>query len=260
MGAELVERLTDRIGRVRTLLEGRSDHEVDRFILRMPQGYFLTLDPAQVARQFATIAPPVGAREVRATAIPGTRPATYEVLVVAADRPGLLSWIAGALSLGDISILSAQVFTTEDGVAVDVFEVEGAFEPDIEERRWREFRSTLRRVIDGSISLERRVQEKRRRYPEPAVVVPLSIRIDNDASDFYTVIVVGAADRIGLLHDITGTLADLKLDVHLAKVSTYGGRVVDAFYVRDALGRRISEPERIDELRGALRAGLGGPS
>jgi [protein-PII] uridylyltransferase len=256
MGTELAERLTDRIGRVRELLAGEREDEVDRFVLRMPRGYFLSIEPAQVARHFASIAPAVGVNEVRTTATAGSRPSTYEVLVVAADRPGLLSWIAGALSLGGISILSAQVFTTEDGVAVDVFEVEGLFEPGIDERRWREFRTTLRRTIEGSISLEHRMEDKRRRYPGRTASVPVSVRIDNDASDFYTVIEVGASDRIGLLHEITRSLADLKLDVHLAKVSTYDRRVVDAFYVRDALGRKVMEPDQRGEIERTLQARL----
>ena len=81
-------------------------------------------------------------------------PGTYELLVVAADRPGLLSWIAGALALAGLSILTAQVFTTDDGVAVDLFEVEGVFEREIDaSERWREFRRTLRKAIEGRISL-----------------------------------------------------------------------------------------------------------
>jgi [protein-PII] uridylyltransferase len=256
MGTELAQRLTDRIGRVRELLAGEREDDVDHFVLRMPRGYFLAIEPAQAARHFASIVPDVGANEVRTTATAGSRSSTYEVLVVAADRSGLLSWIAGALSLGGISILSAQVFTTEDGVAVDVFEVEGIFEPGIDERRWREFRTTLRRAIEGSISLEHRVEDKRRRYPGSPVSVPISVRIDNDASDFFTVIEVGASDRIGLLHDITRSLADLKLDVHLAKVSTYDRRVVDAFYVRDALGRKVTEPSQQEEIEQTIQTRL----
>ena len=64
----------------------------------------------------------------------------------------------------------------------------------------------------------------------------MRVEVDNDASDFFTVIEVGAPDRLGLLFDITRTFAELQLDVHLAKVATFGGRVVDAFYVRDDLG------------------------
>jgi [protein-PII] uridylyltransferase len=256
MGRELAERLADRTERLRALLAAEPEAEVDRFVLRMPRGYFLTTEPAQAARHFRTIAPPVGTNEVRTAASPGARPDTYEVLVVATDRPGLLSWIAGSLAIGGISVLSAAVFTTGDGTAIDLFEVEGAFEPEITETRWREFRTTLRRTIEGSVSLERRVEDKRRHYPPPKVRSPLTVRSHNDVSEFSTVVEIGAPDRIGLLYDITRTFADLRLDVHLAKVATYGGRVIDAFYVRDALGRKIVEPAALAEVDQALRERL----
>ena len=42
--------------------------------------------------------------------------------------------------------------------------------------------------------------------------------------------------------------------MHLAKVATYDGRVVDAFYVRDGVGRKLADdPEEIDR---ALRLRL----
>jgi [protein-PII] uridylyltransferase len=256
MGTELADELTDRLARVRNLLDEAPAADVERFLRRMPRAYFLNVAAPQAARHFATIAPPVGANEVRAVHVEGIRAGTHELLVVARDRPGLLSWIAGSLALAGLSILTAQVFTTEDGVAADLFDVEGVWEPDVAERRWREFRGMLRRAVDGSVSLERRVEEKRRWYPAPKVPVPLTIRVDNTTSDFATVIEVGASDRLGLLYDITRTFAELGLDVHLAKVATYEGRVVDSFYVRDALGRKLTD--ETEEVERALRLRLEG--
>jgi [protein-PII] uridylyltransferase len=254
MGMELAEELTDRVDRVRNLLGGESDPEVDRFLRRMPRSYFLNVEPARAAKHFATIAPSTGVKEVRAVHFEGIRAGTYELLVVAQDRSGLLSWIAGSLALAGMSILTAQVFTTEDGVAADLFEVEGVWEQSVPDRRWREFRGTLRRAVDGSISLERRVDEKRRWYPAPKVPAPVTVEVDNAASDFATVIEVGASDRLGLLYDITRTFADLGLDVHLAKVATYEGRVVDSFYIRDAVGRKLTDDA--EEIDRALRVRL----
>jgi [protein-PII] uridylyltransferase len=256
LGEELGERLGLRVDRLRALLAAEPPADVEGFLRRMPRAYLLAVDPSRAARHFATIVPPVGANEVRAVHLEGLRPGTHELLVVAQDRPGLLSWIAGSLALAGLSILTAQVFTTEDGVAVDVFEVEGVWEPEVVERRWREFRTTLRRAIEGSLSLEHLVGEKRRWYPSPAADVPVSISIQNDASDFATVIEVGAPDRIGLLYDLTRTLADEGVDVHLAKVATYDGRVIDAFYVRDGLGRKLEDASSAERLTAALRGRL----
>jgi len=260
MGREVAERLTDRIERLRDLLIAEPPGEVERYVLRMPRSYFLSVDPVQAARHFALIAPVVGANEVRSAAVAGGPPDGYELLVVAVDRPGLLSWIAGSLSLAGLSILRAQAFTTDDGIAVDLFEVEGAFEPEIREERWREFRTVLRKVLEGRISLEHRVEEKRRHYPAPTRPSAVTVRVDQQASDFFTVIEVGAPDRIGLLYDITRTLADLHLDVHLAKVATYTDRVIDAFYVRDELGRKVRDPAQVAEVESAFRARLEHPA
>ena len=74
-------------------------------------------------------------------------------------------------------------------------------------------------------------------------------------------------DGCGLLHSAcvcTGddghdpSQADLQLDVHLAKVATYGERVIDAFYVRDVLGRKIGDEEHIREVERAIKARLSG--
>jgi [protein-PII] uridylyltransferase len=257
MGAELAATLAERVDRLRELLAAEPDDLVDRFVLRMPRGYFLAVGPDRAARHLPVVMPDLGANEVRTASHATGAAGTHELLVVANDRPGLLSWIAGSLALGGISILSAQAFTTEDGVAVDLFEVEGAFEPEIDERRWRAFRSSLRRAIDGSASLERRVEEQRGAYPAHRAPAPITVTVDNEASEFSTVLEVGAPDRIGLLYDITRTFADLRLDVHLAKVTTFEGRVVDAFYLRDALGRKVTDPRQLDEVHEALRERLG---
>ncbi len=256
MGVELAQQLTERIEGVRALLEAEPDEAVQRFVLRMPRGYFLTVEPARIAAHYPTIAPDVGSTEVRASAKPGAQTGIYDLLVVAADRPGLLSWIAGAVALSGLTILTAQAFTTDDGVAVDLFEVEGVFESDIDEVRWREFRGVLRRSIEGRLSLEHRVAEKRARYPASRSEAPITVTVDNEVSDYSTVIEVGAPDRIGLLYDITSALVDLTLDVHLAKVATYPDRVIDAFYVRDSLGRKVTDMTQIAEIESTVRERL----
>jgi [protein-PII] uridylyltransferase len=256
VGPQTAVRLAERVEELRTRLAGVDPDELERFFLRMPRSYLLTMPVETIAAQHPLIAPRLQLHEVRTLATQGTRPGTYALTVVAADRAGLLSMIAGALSLAGLSILSAQVFTTDDGTAVDVFEVEGTFEREVGEERWRDFRSILRKAIEGRVSLAHRVDEKRRRYPAPRGEVPIRVAVDNSASDFSTVIEVGAADRIGLLFDVTRTLSELGLDVHLAKVATYGDRVVDAFYVRDELGRKVDDDDRIAELRRVLEARL----
>ena len=157
--------------------------------------------------------------------------------------------------LAGLSILTAQVFTTEDAAAVDLFEVGGrlraqsAGAPGASSRELRKAsRVAFARPSRGGTSA---VTTRRRGAPSP-----VTVSVDNEASDFFTVIEVGAADRIGLLYDMTRTLAELDLDVHLAKVATFTDRVIDAFYVRDGQGRKIEAAEAIGLIETTLLARL----
>jgi [protein-PII] uridylyltransferase len=256
MGEEEASRLVAAEESLRAALDREDPKEVERFLERMPRGYLLSVPPELAARHFPQVSAPIGATEIRTVSGRGELDGTYALTVIARDRPGLLSRTAGALSLSGLSILTAQVFTTEDGLAVDLFEVQGAFEREVGEERWRRFRNTLRKALEDRLSLEHGVRERRSHYPPPRVEFPLKITVDDEASDFFTVIEVSATDRIGLLYDVTQALFEQGLDVHLAKVATYGGRVVDAFYVRDALGRKLDDPAAIGPLTKAIEAAL----
>jgi [protein-PII] uridylyltransferase len=130
-----------------------------------------------------------------------------------------------------------------------VFEVEPAFHGDVDEERWRRFRTDLRHALEGRLSLEHRVAEKQRHYPPARSDLKTSVHLDNDASTGFTIVEVSAPDRIGLLFQLTSALHELGLDVHLAKVTTYGGRVVDAFYVRDLGRSKIEDDAAADAIR-----------
>jgi [protein-PII] uridylyltransferase len=256
VGVEAADRLAERVEAIRGVVAPKDQGEIDGFLSRMPRTYVVTLPVERIAEHIPLAREPIGPLEVRTLSGPGTRPGTYSLTVVASDRPGLLSLIAGALSLAGLSILTAQAFTTQDSAALDVFEVEGLFEPEVGPERWRDFRSTLRTALEGRGSIDSRVADKRAHYARPRSDVAVRVAVDNDASDAFTVIEIAAADRIGLLFDITRTFAELQVDVHLAKVATYGVRVIDAFYVRDGLGRKLVDDAQISGLERALRIRL----
>jgi UTP:GlnB (protein PII) uridylyltransferase len=53
-------------------------------------------------------------------------------------------------------------------------------------------------------------------------------------------------------------LADLGLDIRSAKVATVGHEVVDAFYVVDAAGAKVTDDDRVATIEGALKIVLSG--
>src|SRR3546814_1118025 len=73
------------------------------------------------------------------------------------------------------------------------------------------------------------------------------------ASVSHTVIEVNGRDRNGLLYDLTRALAALKVQISSAKVSTFGERAIDVFYVKDRFGLKIDDEARLDVIRSALK-------
>jgi len=172
------------------------------------------------------------------------------LVVVAPDRPGLLSRIAGAVALHGLDVLAADA-VSDNGSALDRLRVEHSLGMEID---WSRVTDNVRLAAQGRLAVEARLAARARsnahRY-RPVHVQP-TVTFDDDASATATVIEVHAADRVGLLHRITRAFADLDLDIRTAKVQTLGNAVVDSFYVTDPDGGRITDPAHREEITRAV--------
>ena len=173
------------------------------------------------------------------------------LLVVAADRPGVFSRVAGTLALKGLTVLAADAFSDE-GIAASRFRVDGGG-LDVD---WDEVTEDVRRAIEGRLAIEARLAARastsRRRSRPSALEVEPSVRFDNHASATSTVVEVRCEDRLGALYRITRALSDLDLDIRVAKVSTLGHEVVDAFYVSTATGMKLTDRTHVREVERAI--------
>ncbi len=194
--------------------------------------------------------------EVRASGLPAVSLEPPRVVVAAPDRPGLLSSVAGVLALHGMDVRAANV-SGEDGVAVEVFTVEVARGTWPDTARLRE---DLAAVLADRLAIGERLSERERQYPSrrrsAAHLLDTDVTVDNDASESASVLEVRAPDEIGLLHRITRALFDARLDVVSARVSTLGELVVDAFYVQEAGGGKVTDPDRLGEVTAAIWTAL----
>lgn len=184
-----------------------------------------------------------------------------DLVVVTRDLPGLFSLIAGTLAAHGINIISAQIFTRADGVAIDTLQVnDPTGEAITSPAHWARTLEALRAVITGEerveALLERRRASSRRPWTAPA---PPKIAIDNELSDAFTVIEVKCPDRLGLLYLVTRAMAGLGLDIATARIATEIDQALDTFYVHDGRGGKIERPEAMDRVREALEQALAQP-
>ncbi|HTE55358.1 MAG TPA: ACT domain-containing protein [Kofleriaceae bacterium] len=231
------------------------------------------LSPRQIARHLALVHRRAQNRiavDIEVTAYP--LKGHTEVAVVADDSGGLLAHITGVLSAHRVSVDSAVVTTVAPpgggpALVLDLFSVRDPYGKAIaaDDSRWDAIRADLARVVQpgaepGAAVAELLDRRRKRSSLRPRVTpaVATSVQVVQDASLDFTVIEVATRDRVGVLHSITRTLAELGLDIHLAKVSTEGEKVADAFYVTDrrAGGGKLAGTDRVREVERALQGAL----
>jgi [protein-PII] uridylyltransferase len=197
-----------------------------------------------------------------------TRLAMTEMVLAAADVPGLLADVAGVLYANRIEVVDAAIYSrsgggTEAPEALDVFRVRDSMgRPVTAEARWTKVANDLEAVVSGRIKAEILVAGRPRTESVASwktPVVPTECKIDNNVSRDFTIVEVITEDRPGVLYAIARALFVAGLDIHRSKIATEANRAIDVFYVRDkATMDKITDPERQASLRETLLALLAG--
>jgi [protein-PII] uridylyltransferase len=109
-------------------------------------------------------------------------------------------------------------------------------------------------ALSNRLDIPRELDSQRASWPKRDRVFTVEPRvlIDNNASDTFTVIEVNGRDRPGLLYRLTRCLSDLNLQISSAKISTFGQRAVDVFYVKDQFGLKVESEARLKSIRAGL--------
>src|SRR6266566_2647740 len=243
----------------RELLPDFTDADFATFTNRGYPFYWLSLDAETHARHARLM------READASGSPLTVDkridagrAVTELTLYTADHPGLFSRIAGALAVSGANIVDAKIMTMSNGMALDTLWVQdqegGPFDrPDKLAKLAFTFENVLTGDLKPHIELERAPA-----FPSRTRVftVPPRVLIDNNASRSHTVIEVNGRDRPGLLYEVTRELTRLNLQVSSAKISTYGEKVVDVFYVKNLFGHKVEHPAKLADIQRTLEVVL----
>ncbi|MBV8120983.1 MAG: [protein-PII] uridylyltransferase [Alphaproteobacteria bacterium] len=244
---------------VRAKLPDFSEAEFNAFVKAGYPFYWLSFDPDLHARHARLM------REAQARGAPlvvenrvDVQRAVTEITLYTADHAGLFSRIAGALAVSGANIVDARIMTMSNGMALDTFWVQDlggrAFNrPD----KLARLAVVFENVLTGDLKPHREFARPSA-FPsrmQVFTVVP-RVLIDNQASALHTVIEVNGRDRPGLLFELTRELTRLNLQVSSAKISTYGEKVVDVFYVKNLFGHKVEHPLKLAEIQTTLETVL----
>lgn len=180
--------------------------------------------------------------------------------VVTWDRSQLLARISGSISAAGLSILSADIFTREDGLVLDTFRISTTRFEAITDKRDRErVQKTLRESLHAEdFDFLPLMKKALGRLGNTALDFPTRIVIDSDSHPQFTIIELTAPDRLGLLHDLLRAVSDAGFEISAARIATEKGAAVDTFYISQKLQTQntretvLVKPTDLARLRDAL--------
>jgi [protein-PII] uridylyltransferase len=257
--AERIQRIAAEVRRSLAQMPGTPLELRDDKLESLPLHYLSATPTEQIARDLVAIRelPP---DEILITGNYDAVTATVEYRIITRDAvgSGLFHKITGALASKGLQILSANICTTTEGIVIDSFRVRDLdHSGEVPEFRRQDVESGIRDVLLGRATVEQLFARHRRfqRSESPSICrEPTRVVIDNDSSEFFTVIDVFANDRRGLLYTIAATLFESGLSVSLAKIATHIDQVLDVFYVTDREGSKLKDGARLLTIQSVLQS------
>ena len=162
-----------------------------------------------------------------------------EIEIVAKDQTGLLSAVAGIMTISRFNVRSAKTRTTNE-IAVMRWIVEldtNATMPTAEK-----LTDQLKKALSGELDLGRKIDERidnYRKYPGIPTPPPVVLAA-NDLATNATIIEVRMHDRPGILFSVARAISRFGVDIKSAIVSTLGAEAFDTLYVTDLSGQPLS--------------------
>ncbi len=264
MALELIEgRVVQRMGTAREELAGLgvAEARIEEFFEMMPRRYFVSHTPPQIARHALALLAFDPEKQHVSKTVRDMRAGFSELIVCARDQHGLYADVAGCITASGVNILGSHVYTTKNGLALEVYRVatpDG--DEDTRAQRWARFEAALGRVLADETRVAELIAKQQPARAGKRIVshTPPSVAVRNDVSDFYTVIDVNADDRLGLLYDLTRTITAHDLEIYVSKATTVLDQAADSFYVKTPDQKRLLDPDEVERLQRDLFAVVGG--
>jgi [protein-PII] uridylyltransferase len=166
------------------------------------------------------------------------------ITVITKDFPSLLSKLCGVMAINDINIHDAKIFTRKDGIVIDTFNVtDFSSHRKLEQERFPRIIENMNLAVRGLLQLGNEVallKSKWWRIESKLFKKKGNVKVAFENHERFTIIDVHSPDRLGFLYHVTSKMNELGLNIFFAKISTQGDEIVDAFYVLDRNGKKIS--------------------
>ncbi|MFL6415148.1 MAG: HD domain-containing protein [Bryobacteraceae bacterium] len=252
LGVEQLTRELDseRIHRANLFAPGlNASPELHAFLAGLPKRYIKTHSPEQIRHHWKM----AEASRHDGVAVDIQQEAgAYLITVLAHDKPGLFASLSGVLASFGMNIVKGEAYSNTAGYIVDLIRFTDPLRRlELNPEEIVDLRKTVEKVALGSLEARELLNRRRlgpRRIHDHSVKT--SIRFDNHASDYATLLEYSAEDRPGLLYQLGSTIATFGCNIELVLINTESFRASDVFYLTKS-SQKLSV-EDMGNLRSAL--------
>lgn len=180
----------------------------------------------------------------------------FDLILCGQSNSGLFKNLVGTLTARALNILSAQIFSRKDGLAMIIVQVGSQKAINIfgsVETVWKEIEINLKDLLNQTKTLKDLLKERTRllsEEPGEAAIEP-NIHFENPSDNPFTLIRIEARDHPGMLYKIAHTFREFGIRPHRAQIATRGGRGIDVFSV-SLDGRKLNFAPLVQRVKERL--------
>ena len=221
----------------------------------MEDEYFLRNSPSAIAWHTQLLASTSIASLPIVDTISNSKSGTTEVFVCAPDSEHLLCNVTAGFDRENLNIVDARVHRTCSGLVLMIFVVLNVGRNKLTKNALNSTKHSLRAQImnpkPGKDPQQTRLSRSLLHFP-----IDTKVTFPKPKDQIKTIMVVTAQDRPGLLHQVARAFIECKTHLVSAKISTFGERAEDIFYVTDRDGQPINNSKERMKLAKTVCAAL----
>jgi len=257
---ELIERKKESVS-TQLQKQGINKPGVEAFWKRFDQRYILQYSVESITWQINEIfsqrtSNPLSTDQTIIKVLTNEKSNSSVLFIYTKDHDNLFIKVTSTLEQQHLNIVAARINTSNDGYVLDTFNILNA------ENELLSNPEDQRQLITN---LEQKLSSPElaydfNQYRTPRQLkhfdTPTQVNFDLDDKSQQTIITISTADRVGLLTQISQVFDEQNLKIHDARIATLGEIAEDIFHVTTKSGELISDHQRQQQIRDAVKQKL----
>lgn len=183
-----------------------------------------------------------------------------ELFICTQDEGYIFALTTAVIARLGLNITDARIITSENGITMDTFMLlEKNGEPILDPHRIADVKTKLTRTLANPSYENVIASQPNKPLSRQLKHFPLAtdITFRTDTRNLVTIMEVIARDQPGLLARIARAMVECDINIHKAKIATFGAKAEDIFYITNKQKNPIESVDLLNKLRKTIIEFLG---